>query len=414
MLLIKPFLGCNLACKYCYERNYRRKYKPKADYNLDLVLKRMEEFKDLEMSLHGGEPLAMPKKDVEKIFEKMYQLRRRSGIQTNGTLIDEEYIEMFKKYKTDVGISFDGPGILSEFRDPRAFNLDKTIERLVKEGINTSIIIVISKSNAGTDERLKKLKEYLLELEKLKVSGRLNPCMGASDYELDEKRLIEVYLDLAKFCLERNLRWSPFEDIIHGLQGKSRVCTFSGCDIFSTPSATVVLGDGSISNCMRSNQEYVLLRQPVKMDIRNEILAETPQKFGGCQDCKYWTACYGGCPSGAINGDWRNRTYLCLLWKALFQYFENILRLVEYPSILCQGTYVQRGQIPAGGHGDSEHGDSGHGDSEHGDWTDHGDSENPTIEIQRRDQEHGDAPHGDGIQHGDAPHGDWGDHQDLG
>jgi uncharacterized protein len=383
-LLIKPFLGCNLNCKYCYERKYRRKYKPKANYNLDLVLKRMEEFKNLEIDLHGGEPLAMPKKDVERIFAKMYELQGRSGVQTNGTLIDDEYIEMFKKYKTHVGISFDGPGELSEFRGPKAYNLHKTIERLVSEGISTSIIIVISKSNAGTEERLKKLKEYLLELDKLKVSGRLNPCMGAPDYELDEKRLIEVYLDLARFCLERNLRWSPFTDIVWGLQGKPRVCTFSGCDPFSTPSATVILGDGSITNCMRTNQEGILLRHPVKMDIRNEILAETPQEFGGCKGCKYWTACYGGCPSGAINGDWRNRTYLCPLWKALFQFFENVLRFVEYPSILPQGACLQGRQIQAGGHGDH-----------HGDWTNY-----------RKDQEHGDEPHGDWANHQD--------HHDLG
>jgi len=139
---------------------------------------------------------------------------------------------------------------------------------------------------------------------------------------------------------------------------------------------------------MRTNQEYILLRHPVKMDIRNEILAETPQEFGGCQGCKYWTACYGGCPSGAINNDWRNRTYLCPLWKALFQYFENVLKIVEYPTILPRGGCGQREQIPTGGHGDSEHGD----------WT---------------DSNHGDSAHGDEIQHGDAPHGDWGDHQDL-
>jgi len=194
----------------------------------------------------------------------------------------------------------------------------------------------------------------------------LNPCMGAPEYELDEKRLIEVYLDLARFCLERNLRWSPFEDIVHALQGKPRVCTFSGCDPFSTPSATVILGDGSVTNCMRTNQEYILLRHPVKMNIRSEILSEIPQEFGGCQGCKYWTACYGGCPSGAINNDWRNRTYLCPLWKALFQFFENVLKFVEYYPILPQQSCDQREDLA--GHGDS------HGDSPHGDWSNHQDS----------------------------------------
>jgi len=422
MLLVKPFLGCNLACKYCYEGNYRRKHNPKMDYNLDLVLKRMEEFKDLEMSLHGGECLAMPKKDVEKFLAKMFELTKKSGIQTNGTLIDEEYIEMFKKYKTDVGISFDGPGVLSEYRGPLTFNLDKTIERLVREGISTSIIMVISKSNAGTDERLKKLKEYLLELDKLKISGRINPCVDAPAYELGEKRLIEVYLDLAEFCFKNNLRWSPFTDIIHGLQGKPRVCIFMGCDFFSTASATVIVGDGSITNCMRTNKENILLRHPVKYNTREEILAETPQEFFGCQGCKYFTACYGGCPTSAINNDWRNRTYLCSLWKALFQYYENILRFVEYPSILLpvqETCFSQDSEhldhedsSPVTEHGDA-HGDIPHGDSsspvpvtEHGDVhgdIPHGDSSSP-VPVTEHGDVHGDIPHGD--SHGDLPHSD--------
>lgn len=390
MLLIKPFLGCNLACKYCYEGTYRKKTKPKMNYNLEAILKRMEEFKDLEMTLHGGEPLAMPKKDVDRILGKMVELTGKSYIQTNGTLIDDEYVEIFKRYKTGVGISWDGPGELSEFRTGSA-RVGKIIEKLVKEGITVSMILVISKANAGTDERLKKLKDYLLELEKMKISGRINPCAGTPDYELDEKRIREVYLDLAQFCIQKNLKWSPFIDIVYGLQDKDRVCTFMGCDYFHTLSATVILGDGSITNCMRTNQEYVLLRHPIKYDTRSEILSEIPQEFGGCQGCKYWTACYGGCPTSAINDDWRNRTYLCSLWKALFQYFENVLRFVEYPAILPQteAASVSQGveslNHQDGSHGDYPHGD-GHGDSPHGDG-------------------HGDSPHGDGF-HGDSVHGD--------
>jgi uncharacterized protein len=157
-----------------------------------------------------------------------------------------------------------------------------------------------------------------------------------------------------------------------------------GCDIFSTPSATVILGDGSITNCMRTNPEYILLRAPVKYDTRTEILKETPQEFGGCQGCKYFTACYGGCPSAAIDGDWRNRTYLCPLWKTLFQYFENVLRFVGCFSILPSTSQTEEKGFSHGDHGDFSPSQE-HGDIPHGDWSDF---------------EHGDAPHGDS-------HGDW-------
>jgi len=380
------------------------------NYNLKAILERMEEFKNTSMSLHGGEPLALPKKDVAKLFEKMFEINKKSSIQTNGTLIDNDFIKMFKKYKTSVGVSYDGPGELSDFR-PGTKHLDKTIKKLVKNGISTSIIMVITKANAGTDKRLRKLKDYLLELDKIRIAGRVNPCVDASDCELSEKRLIEVYLDLAQFCLENSLRWSPFTDIIHGLQGKSRVCTFMGCDPFSTRSAIVLVNDGSLSNCMRTNEKYILLRHPVVHNTREEILQETPQKFGGCQKCKYWTACRGGCPSAVINNDWRNRTYLCSLWKALFQYFENILRFTEHPSILCQ---AQKATRPSSGEKKTRSGQEhidhqdisrskGHKDTGHNDWPNHGDHKDVSREFEEIKPEE---------KHKDAPHNDWPNHSD--
>ena len=375
MLLIKPYLGCNLACKYCYESTCRKKNKSKMNYNLGVIFKRMKEFKDLDMTFHGGEPLTLPKKDVEAILAKMYELIGRSSIQTNATLIDNDYIKMFKKYKTSVGISWDGPGELSEYR-PGTSRVGAIIERLVKEGISTSTIIVVSKANAGTKARLNKLKKYLLHLNQLKIrgGGRLNPCYGNPSYELSIEKLKETYLNLADFCLKNNLKWSPFEDIIHGLQGKDRVCTFMGCDPFSTQSATVILGDGSVTNCMRTNKEGILLRHPAQYKTRNEILFNIPQEHGGCKGCKYWTACYGGCPSGAIDNDWRNRTYLCPAWKALFEFYEKIFGHLDIST--CQENRpTQAGTC----HEDSSHGDSPHGDSHE----DHA------------DLEHSDSLHGD-------------------
>lgn len=327
MLLIKPYLGCNLNCKYCYQRNIRKRMKPEFSYNLNAIFKKMKEYKALNMALHGGEPLALPKKDVERILAKMFEIKGRSSIQTNGTLIDDDFIRMFKKYKTNVGISYDGPGILSEFR-PGTASLNEKIEKLREEGIQGGLIIVVSKANAGNNYRLKKLKEYLLELHKLNTHGRLHPCANAPGCELEEKRLIDVFLNLAKFCVKNRLRWSPFADIVWGLQGKSRVCTFMGCDIFSTPAATVILGDGSETNCLRASDQNqkILLRHPIKYNTRDEILKQVSQKYGGCKDCRYFSACHGGCPSSTINDDWRNRTYFCSLWKTLFRYFEQILR----------------------------------------------------------------------------------------
>lgn len=195
-----------------------------------------------------------------------------------------------------------------------------------------------------------------------------------------------------------------------------------GCDPFSTRSAVVIVNDGSTSNCMRTNEKYILLRHPVVHNTREEILQETPQKFGGCQGCKYWTACYGGCPSAVINNDWRNRTYLCSLWKALFQYFENILRFTEYPSLVCKTKKAtcaaSREKEVKPGQRHIDHQDVGvsgqHKDAAHGDWQNHGDhgddSKKPKkVKPKKEDK---DGANNDIKKHGDSPHGDWPNHGD--
>ena len=399
LLLVKPYLGCNLNCKYCYEKEYRERKKPnpkkpKLEYDLEKVFKKMEEFKDYQQVLHGGEPTMMGKEDVRKILMKMKELTGRSGIQTNGFLIDDDFIKIFKECNTSVGVSYDGPGELSKFR-PGSSNLDKKVEKMVKEGLNVSMIMVISKANAGNNRIFKKLKNYLLKLNKIRVCGRLNPCGAAPSFELEEKRLTEVYLDLAEFCLRHNLRWSPFVDIVNGLQGKSRVCTFTSCDIFHTPSATVVVGDGSITNCMRTNEKEIILRHPAKYETRDEILRETPQEFSGCLNCQYFDACHGGCPTQSIDNDWRNRSYLCPLYKALFQFYEKTLGFFGfYPpcSKPTQGTK-------------KDESGRGHKDPSHGDWPNHGDSN--YIDIGQKKAEHRDSEHQNG-------HGDWPNHKDGG
>jgi uncharacterized protein len=384
MLLIVPHLTCNLSCRYCYETAYRKKNKPKMVYDLPKILKRMEELKKEypEMCLHGGEPLLMGKKDVRKILTKIKKLTGKSSIQTNGTLIDDDYIKIFKDCCTNVGVSYDGPGELSDCRlhNFKNANIDSKIKKMVAAGIPVSLIVVVSKSNAGTEKKLAKLKKFLLEMNKMKINGRINPCGGMRKYELSEKRLQEVYLDLADFCLKNSLRWSPFMDIVNGLQGKPRVCIFSGCDPFCTPSAAEMIEDGSLTNCMRTNKEYILLRYPRRDSIRGEILSEIPQESGGCKGCSYWKACQGGCPTAAIDDDWRNKTYQCSLWKSLFGFFENILRFCN-SDLYGTSCSTRSGSKPsrcktdhADEHGDSPHGDSGHGDSGHGDLGNHEDN----------------------------------------
>ncbi|MBI4064445.1 MAG: radical SAM protein [Elusimicrobia bacterium] len=334
-ILLKPFLGCNISCTYCYQGDFREGQKPKMRYDVEAILKTTEHAKNTkgdDIVLHGGEPLTMPKKDVDAFLAKAYELQGRSGVQTNGTKIDDEFIAMFKKYKTHVGISYDGPGELSEFREGSEHVKD-VFPKLYKEGVSCSTIAVVSRANAGTPERFEKFKQHVVWLSSMRIYGRLNPTMyeGEGNWALEKERAVEVYVELAKLNLSLGNKWSPFNDIINGLQNKSRVCIFSGCDPFHTTAATVITGDGGVTNCMRVNREGILMQHPAYHDTRGEILANVSQEHGGCKDCRYFSGCRGGCSGSVIDGDWRNRTEVCHIWKAVFGFYENVLRGLGVP-----------------------------------------------------------------------------------
>ena len=108
---------CNMNCKYCYVNPEKRKSGERMD--LSIINKIYEAVGKLspryvEFIWHGGEPLLYDKEDFIKIIEMQKELVDKginvgNGIQTNGTLIDDDWIKIFKEYSISVGISIDYP-----------------------------------------------------------------------------------------------------------------------------------------------------------------------------------------------------------------------------------------------------------------------------------------------------------------
>ncbi len=328
MLLVKPTIKCSYGCDYCYDKPIREQeiIEEEKEYDKEKLMDTVEEEHEGEeqVILHGGEPLELPKEDVEYILRRSNEIAGGCSLQTNGYNIDSEFIDMFKKYNASVGVSTDGPGELSKYRNEEKTR--QTIDNLYKlraNDIPASAIIVVSEANAGTEERLNKLKDWLIDLDDLQIHGRLNPVYG-DDYACDIDRLVEVYDDLADFCISNGLNWSPFSDIIDSLTGKHNkaVCKFKRCDYYNTPSAKTIYGNGQVTSCMRTNAEFFHLRkEPRNLDIRPHILRKTD-----CKGCDYWEYCYGGCPSNP--DDWRKKTTLCPVWKNLFEKFEDMISVI--------------------------------------------------------------------------------------
>lgn len=430
-LSVKATIGCNLKCEYCYEHGLRKGCSDLKNWDIKKIketLKKEYERKKEAPSFHGGEPLLLPKKDLEEIMKFGHNLAGRMGMQTNGTLIDDEHIELFKKYNVHVGVSIDGPWPLNKSRADKETtnNLIKTIYKMVAKGIMPGMIIVLHRCN-GLPEHRKILKEWILELKSLGIKGgrlnlaEINDSEVKEKLELKPKEAAELYQDLAKFTIIDNddLRWQPFRDVVDNLLGMGTgTCIFSQCDFFQSVAERVVTGQGEVSTCYKNATEgHTYLFEPEKElgKERYQILNNVPQENGGCKDCKYWCICYGGCPAeGEWNGeyDWRYRTRHCQPWKATYNLIEKYIKRL-FPNIrpitersseeipandynirnsnnlepeTLKYMLPQYTRTPSTWRGDAVSGykesrmqkcnntnDLGHGDMSHGDHTDHGD-----------------------------------------
>lgn len=155
-LLVKPVGGdCNLDCRYCFYKYTHAKGRmtdalAARVVNTYMMLPMMEH----AICFQGGEPMLMPL----SFYEKLDLFGCETSIQTNGTLITDEWAEFFARNRWLVGISLDGtPEINEHFRQKTELVI-KGIRLLEKYGVEFNILSVVSKANLGKE---KEVGEYL-------------------------------------------------------------------------------------------------------------------------------------------------------------------------------------------------------------------------------------------------------------
>lgn len=379
-LHIAPTTGCNLGCGYCYENPDRERKQEWVDrqYDIDKIMDRLEEWKDEHApdgpvpGLHGGEPLLVRNEHLDRIFSYIYEhWDGNTAIQTNGTLIDDEIVEMFEEYDVHVGISCDGPGDLNRQRkaanerdaddtnttDKKTEATIEGIEKVVESDTSVGIITVLSETNVDTDENLEQLLDWMDWLNENGVSGHFNPAIPYDDVQqdvsLDPERIKEVYLRTWEWMKAEPYRqWNPMRDYVDNLTGVALGnCVNDKCDVFNAGAAKIINGEGETTGCGKTWSQVgdgVPFLQGKSSgnewdsdEERYEMLKQTPgapdrpdeePDFGGCKGCEYWNVCQGGCPSAGIDDDYRNRTVWCKAKYALYERIEQDIRAI-FPNV---------------------------------------------------------------------------------
>lgn len=124
-VVLKVAERCNLACPYCYYFYQENElHKGSAAFMSEATVRAAASFlrrgaqdheiAHLYIGLHGGEPTLLPKARFEQICTILRDELEgvttvHFGMQTNGTLLDDEWIDLIVKHQVMVGVSIDGP-----------------------------------------------------------------------------------------------------------------------------------------------------------------------------------------------------------------------------------------------------------------------------------------------------------------
>lgn len=332
---------CNIQCQYCYQNPQRDAGNIPKTYDLE-KMKAAVEREGGGFTLFGGEALLVAKPDLEELWRWGLEKYGHNGIQTNGSLIDDGHVRMFKQYKVHVGISIDGPGELNDVRwngtlqktREATARTEAAIARLCQEGIPPSLIVTLHRGNATAD-KLPAMHDWLRSLAALGVtSARLHILEADNDYVREKYALsTEENLAALQSFLELQaelptLRFDLFNDMKRMLLGRDRstTCIWNACDPYTTRAVRGVEGDGQSSNCGRTNKDGIdFTKASAEGFERYLALYHTPWEHGGCQGCRFFLMCKGQCPGTALDGDWRNRTEHCALWFTLYERLETQL-----------------------------------------------------------------------------------------
>jgi len=326
--VVKVASRCNLNCSYCYVYNlgdtsYRRQPAVMSTDTVDALLDRVAEhcvrhrLRTFTFAFHGGEPLLAGQSYFRYFVDHAAaavgrHARIRYFVQTNGTLIDDDWCRLFRESKTTVGVSLDGPPDVNDrWRIDHAGkgSYDRTLagwNRAKASGLDPGLLMVM---DVSTNPRT--LFEHVRALEPRFVNflfpdatyERLPPRYASdgqstpyADWLLE---IFELWMkdDAARF------RIGLFERIIHrvlGIPGQSdalgpgpnEVLVVEGDGSIEPVDVLKVCGEGATRtqfNVHRSTFDAAF-RDPLieRYHLSNERLCET------CQRCLLKQVCAGG------------------------------------------------------------------------------------------------------------------------
>lgn len=352
LVVIQPTTFCNLDCDYCYLPDRQLKYKLSLDL-LEPIFKNIfsSQFVGEKFTVvwHAGEPLTVPIAFYESAFQKINQLNEElksnrcsisHSIQTNGTLIDQAWCNLIKKYKVKIGVSLDGPAFIHDAhrKTKKGIGTHASIMRgislLQESNIDFNVIAVLTKDSLDYPDELfnffleQKIKYVGFNIEE--IEG-INKASSFGDVDIEERyrAFMQRFYELVKGT-NGELRIREFENIRDFIYEKidatkGQFTPFSMLNIkyngeFSTFSPELLsIESSTYEDFILGNILHDSLESVCKTDKFQEMNQDIQAGVSLCkQSCRYFSLCGGGAPSNKYfeNGSFRtSETMYCRYTK---------------------------------------------------------------------------------------------------
>lgn len=373
-VMLKPAgAHCNLACKYCYylEKNnlYDKSHRHiMSDEMLEQFTREYIEAQTMPQVLftwHGGEPLVRSIDFYKKALalQKKYARGRRidNVIQTNGTMLTDEWCEFFAQNNWLVGISIDGP---QEYHDhyrltttgnPSWQKVMHGIELLKKHHVEWNAMAVVNAYNADHP-----LEFYHFFKDNGCQYLQFTPIVERLTKHQDGRTLASLADDkeipLADFSVTPeqwgNFLCAIFDEWVRNDVGKMFVeifdCTLAnwmgvlpGICAYSKNCghAGVMEHNGDVYSC-----DHFVFPEYKLGNIRDHTLIE--MLYGDkqhafsrlkhtslprqCKECDMEFACHGECPKNRFEKDKYGEPGLNYLCKGYYQYYSHVAPYMDF------------------------------------------------------------------------------------
>ena len=373
-VMLKPAgAHCNLACKYCYYLEKNKLY-PTAQRHLmsDEILEQFtreyieaQTMNQVLFTWHGGEPLL---RSID-FYRKALSLQQKYAggrcidnvIQTNGTLLTDEWCEFFAQNHWLVGISIDGPQPdhdhyrLTAAGKPSWKKVMQGIKLLKKHGVEWNAMAVVNAYNANHPlefyrffkengcqflqftpivERLTRHEDgrtlaSLADKNEIPLSeASVTPeqwgyFLSAIFDEWVRKDVGKIFVEIFDCTLANWMGISP------GICAYSKECGHAGvmehngdvysCDHFVFPEYKLGnIRDHSLIDMLYGEQQQEFSR------LKHSSL---PRQ---CKECDMEFACHGECPKNRFMKDQYGDSGLNYLCPGYYHYYQHVAPYMDY------------------------------------------------------------------------------------